>query len=319
MFFLYLFFSPHLTGLEKKRVGVVVWLFLLSAVFWSGFEQAGSSMNLFARDLTNRSIAGWLMPASWLQNVNAIFIILLAPVFGWLWTGLAARKANPATPVKFALGLFEHPYTDEHRESSGALPAGSVELARAAAERSFVLLKNDAINGRPILPLAKDVQTVALIGPLGDDAGNMLGSWAGRGRAQDAVTLRSALTERLGAEHVKYAKGGDIQEGFGEQIDEAVAAANAADVVIMALGEDAGTMTAEAASSARFVKPSIATPPSIARMSNAKPRSPLRAGNAPSSVATHPKHRAKTQLRCYITLKIGIQTDGKIPSYGSSR
>ncbi len=106
VFFLYLFFSPHLTGLEKKRVGVVVWLFLLSAVFWSGFEQAGSSMNLFARDLTDRSIGGWLMPASWLQNVNSIFIILLAPVFGWVWTSLAARRANPATPVKFALGLF---------------------------------------------------------------------------------------------------------------------------------------------------------------------------------------------------------------------
>jgi POT family proton-dependent oligopeptide transporter len=106
LFFLSLFLSPHLTSLEKKRVGVIVWLFLLSAVFWSGFEQAGSSMNLFARDLTNRSLGGWLMPASWLQNVNAIFIILLAPVFGWVWTSLAAHKANPSTPAKFALGLF---------------------------------------------------------------------------------------------------------------------------------------------------------------------------------------------------------------------
>ncbi|HEY2457269.1 MAG TPA: glycoside hydrolase family 3 N-terminal domain-containing protein [Candidatus Acidoferrum sp.] len=152
--------------------------------------------------------------------------------------------------VKFALGLFEHPYTDEHRENSGALPATSVELARKAAERSFVLLKNDAVNARPILPLGKDVQTVALIGPLADDAGNMLGSWAGRGKAQDAVTLKSALVERLGADHVKYAKGGNIQNASAEQIDEAVAAASAANVVIMALGEDAGTMTAEAASRA---------------------------------------------------------------------
>jgi beta-glucosidase len=125
-----------------------------------------------------------------------------------------------------------------------------VELARKAAERSFVLLKNDAVNARPILPLGKDVQTVALIGPLADDAGNMLGSWAGRGKAQDAVTLKSALVERLGADHVKYAKGGNIQNASAEQIDEAVAAASAANVVIMALGEDAGTMTAEAASRA---------------------------------------------------------------------
>lgn len=63
-------------------------------------------MNLFARDLTNRVVAGWQMPASWLQNVNPIFIILLAPVFGWLWTWLAARKLHPSIPMKFALGLF---------------------------------------------------------------------------------------------------------------------------------------------------------------------------------------------------------------------
>jgi proton-dependent oligopeptide transporter, POT family len=106
VFFLYLFFGAGLSGVDKKRLGVIVWLFLLSAIFWSGFEQAGSSMNIFARDLTNRVVLGWEMPASWLQNVNSIFIILLAPVFGWLWTWLASRKANPSTPLKFAIGLF---------------------------------------------------------------------------------------------------------------------------------------------------------------------------------------------------------------------
>jgi POT family proton-dependent oligopeptide transporter len=105
-YFLYLFFSPGLTGLEKKRIAAIVWLFLLSAVFWSGFEQAGSSMNVFARDLTNRSLGGWEMPASWLQNVNPTFIIVLAPAFGWLWIWLARRKANPSTPAKFALALL---------------------------------------------------------------------------------------------------------------------------------------------------------------------------------------------------------------------
>jgi proton-dependent oligopeptide transporter, POT family len=105
-YFLFLFLAAGLTGPEKKRVGAIVWLFLLSAIFWSGFEQAGSSMNVFARDLTNRSLGGWEMPASWLQNVNPTFIILLAPVFGWLWTWLASRKANPSTPAKFALGLI---------------------------------------------------------------------------------------------------------------------------------------------------------------------------------------------------------------------
>ncbi|HSM16136.1 MAG TPA: peptide MFS transporter [Gemmatimonadales bacterium] len=90
----------------KKRLMVIFWLFLLAAVFWSGFEQAGSSMNLFARDLTNRVFFGWEMPTTWLQNVNPIFIVVLAPVFGWLWTWLAQRDANPSIPLKFGLGLM---------------------------------------------------------------------------------------------------------------------------------------------------------------------------------------------------------------------
>ncbi len=105
-YFLYLFVGAGLTAIEKKRVGVIVWLYLLAAIFWSGFEQAGSSMNLFARDLTDRNIAGWEMPASWLQNVNPVLIVIFAPIFGWLWTWLATRNSNPSTPLKFALGLF---------------------------------------------------------------------------------------------------------------------------------------------------------------------------------------------------------------------
>ncbi len=90
----------------RKRLMVIFWLFLLAAVFWSGFEQAGSSMNLFARDLTDRVYFGWEMPTTWLQNVNPAFIVILAPVFGYLWTWLAHRDANPSIPLKFALGLL---------------------------------------------------------------------------------------------------------------------------------------------------------------------------------------------------------------------
>ncbi len=97
LYFLYLFLAAGLTKPEKKRLGVLVWLFLLSAIFWSGYEQGGSSMNLFARDFTARSVLGWVMPASWLQNVNPLFIILFAPVFGFLWTWLA-EHAKPILP-----------------------------------------------------------------------------------------------------------------------------------------------------------------------------------------------------------------------------
>ncbi len=155
-------------SLEKKRLMVIFWLFILAALFWSGFEQAGSTLNLFAERQTERffgpvgwieaigpfifaavvalilgyvcyrifknenlwplikgiitltcaglAIAsyflfaqlaqGWEMPASMLQNINPLWIVILAPVFGSLWVWLAKRDANPSIPVKFALGLF---------------------------------------------------------------------------------------------------------------------------------------------------------------------------------------------------------------------
>jgi POT family proton-dependent oligopeptide transporter len=105
-YFAYLILLGGHTAEEKKRIGVIFWLFVLAALFWSGFEQAGSSMNLFAERLTNRVLFGWEVPASWLQSVNPIFIILMAPIFGSLWTWLANRDANPSIPMKFALGLL---------------------------------------------------------------------------------------------------------------------------------------------------------------------------------------------------------------------
>jgi beta-glucosidase len=152
--------------------------------------------------------------------------------------------------VKFALGLFDKPYTDESWTMEGPISPERVNLARTAAERSFVLLKNDSVGGRPVLPLSNDVKTVALIGPLGDDAANMLGSWAGHGKAADAVTLKSALEQRLSAARVKFVKGGEIRASSDADIEQAVAAARNADVAILALGEDAPSMTAEAGSRA---------------------------------------------------------------------
>jgi POT family proton-dependent oligopeptide transporter len=105
-YFVYLWVFGNHTAEEKKRLVVIFWLFLLAAAFWSGFEQAGSSLNLFAQDLTDRTVFGREMPAGWLQNVNPIMIVVLAPVFGWLWVWLAQRNANPSIPVKFGLGLL---------------------------------------------------------------------------------------------------------------------------------------------------------------------------------------------------------------------
>jgi beta-glucosidase len=162
-----------------------------------------------------------------------------------------------ALRVKFALGLFQHPYADQQHEAAAMLQPESVTLARTAAERSFVLLKNSAASGggTPVLPLSANAHTIALIGPLADDAINMMGSWAAVGKDSDVVTLRAALTQRLGGDHVRYIKGAEIEGVTDTGFSEAVAAARQSDVVIMALGEDANKMTGEAASRAHLDLP----------------------------------------------------------------
>jgi len=105
-FFIYVIVAGGLNNTEKKQTVVIFFLFVGAAMFWAGFEQAGSSLNLFARDYTDRFLFGWELPTGWLQSVNPIFIIIFAPLIGALWVKLAARNINPGTPFKFAFGLF---------------------------------------------------------------------------------------------------------------------------------------------------------------------------------------------------------------------
>ena len=158
--------------------------------------------------------------------------------------------------VKFSLGLFERPYAEETREAGAMLQPESVTLARTAAERSFVLLKNAGrSDGAAILPLSSETRLIALVGPLADDAPDMLGSWAGLGRPEDVVTLRAALNQRIGSDRVRYAKGTEITGGTDEQVAEAVKAAEQSEVAILALGESGPGMTGEAASRAHLGLP----------------------------------------------------------------
>jgi POT family proton-dependent oligopeptide transporter len=130
LYFVYVWTLGGHTPDENKRMAVIFWLFLLVAVFWSGFEQAGTSLNLFARDLTDRVVLGRELPASWLQSVNPLFIILLAPVVGSLWVRLERRGADPSIPAKAGLGLL-------------SLAAGFLVLAWGAA---------NATPDRPVSP-----------------------------------------------------------------------------------------------------------------------------------------------------------------------
>ena len=106
VYFIYLFVGGGLTTEEKKRVVIIILLFIFASIFWSAFEQAPTSLNLFARDYTNRFVFGWEMPTLWIQAVNSIFVITLAPVFAIVWLALGRRGKDPSSVAKFAWGLF---------------------------------------------------------------------------------------------------------------------------------------------------------------------------------------------------------------------
>jgi len=105
-YFIYLFVGGGLDIEEKKRVVIIILLFIFATIFWSAFEQAPTSLNLFARDYTNRVVFGWEMPTLWLQAANSVFVIVLAPVFAAVWIALGRRSKDPSSVAKFAWGLF---------------------------------------------------------------------------------------------------------------------------------------------------------------------------------------------------------------------
>ncbi len=88
---------------ESHRIAAILVFFIAAIIFWAVFEQAGSSLTLFADELTHNEIAGWAFPSSWFQSVNSLFILALAPLFAWVWIRWGARQ--PSVPGKFVLGL----------------------------------------------------------------------------------------------------------------------------------------------------------------------------------------------------------------------
>jgi POT family proton-dependent oligopeptide transporter len=108
LYFGYFFVFADLTREERRRGVVLLVLFAGCSLFFSGFEQAGSSLNLFAERYTDRTIR-WLnfvIPTGWFQSLNSLFIFIFAPFFAWLWIALARRNLNPSAPAKFAIGVI---------------------------------------------------------------------------------------------------------------------------------------------------------------------------------------------------------------------
>ncbi len=93
------------TAQERKQILVIVVLFIFAAIFWGAFEQAPTSLNLFARDFTDRTFGSFEMPATWFQPINSFFIIALAPIFAVIWEKMAKSGNELSSPAKFAAGL----------------------------------------------------------------------------------------------------------------------------------------------------------------------------------------------------------------------
>jgi POT family proton-dependent oligopeptide transporter len=103
-FFAWLFLSSGWTPVERRRLYAIAILFLGACLFWSQFEQAGSTLNLFGDRATRTEVFGWTFPSSYYQSLQPLFIITFAPVFAWLWIMLGSRE--PSSPTKFAVGLL---------------------------------------------------------------------------------------------------------------------------------------------------------------------------------------------------------------------
>jgi len=138
--------------------------------------------------------------------------------------------------AKYDLGLFADPYrySDTVRERARTLTPEHLAVAREMARKSIVLLKNA---GRA-LPLSKTLHTLAVIGPLADDAASALGPWAGDGHPEDAVTVLTGIKQAVPGTRVLYAKGAGVRDADTTGFAEALRTARAADAVVLVLGED---------------------------------------------------------------------------------
>jgi beta-glucosidase len=153
--------------------------------------------------------------------------------------------------IKFRLGLFDRPYTDEAREPNALLRPESIRLAREIAGRSMVLLKNE----RETLPLNKNIRSVAVIGPLADDRRAPLGWWAGDGKEENTVTPLAGIKAKVSPQTtVLYAKGCEVKDDSTAGFEQAVNIAKQADVAILFVGES-HDMVGEAASHASLDLP----------------------------------------------------------------
>jgi beta-glucosidase len=208
-------------------------------------------------ELIPHGIAADSSDAAALALLAGVDIDMVSGIFLHELGGLVERGRVPVTEVdqavrrvlraKYKLGLFADPYrySDSTRERTMTLTDAHRTAAREMARKAIVLLKNDG----GTLPLAKTIRTLAVLGPMADDARSAIGNWAAAGRPEDAVTVLAGVRRAVPSTRVLYAKGVDVQGEDTSGIAEAVALARQADAVVLVLGERED-MSAEAANRA---------------------------------------------------------------------
>lgn len=173
-----------LSTTDYMRLGAVLVFFVFAAVFWGAYEQAGSTLNLFADRHTRLSVGSFSFPSSWFQSVPALFVILLAPVFAWLWTWLGDRQ--PSTPAKFAYGLFFAGVAFLLLVPAGGLAEQGVKVSPLWLVGAYFILELGELCLSPVgLSAVTKLAPSQLLGLtmgiwfLASSAGNILAGWAG--------------------------------------------------------------------------------------------------------------------------------------------
>jgi beta-glucosidase len=213
------------------------------------------------RELMNHGIAATEADAARLALSAGVDIEMVSRLYnahgvelvrsGALSTATVDEAVRRVLRLKFRLGLFENPYVDESLEAKTIMRPDFVASAREVAARSLVLLENK--NG--VLPLAKTTRSIAVIGPLADSKVDMIGSWSGDGKAEDAVTILEGIRAKVGASaKITYVKGCEVESDDTSGFDEAARAARDADVAILVVGESAA-MSGEASSRSKIDLP----------------------------------------------------------------
>jgi POT family proton-dependent oligopeptide transporter len=176
--------SIGLTGDDYKRMAAVVVFFVFVSIFWGAYEQAGSTLNLFADRYTRLEAAGYSFPSSWFQSVPALFVIILAPIFAWFWTALGDRQ--PSTPAKFVYGLLFAALAFLLLMPAGVTAQSGVKVSPIWLVGAYFLLELGELCLSPVgLSAVTKLAPTQLVGLamgiwfLSNSAGNMLAGWAG--------------------------------------------------------------------------------------------------------------------------------------------